>query len=96
VKVTVRLPSALRELARGEKALVVELEDDGSATVAAVLDALAAQLPAVERRIRDEAGVLRRHVNVFVGEANIRDGAGLAEPLSDGSEIQVIPAVSGG
>lgn len=96
MKVTVRLPSALRELARGEKAVVVELGDDGSATVATVLDALAAQLPAVERRIRDEAGVLRRHVNVFVGEANIRDGAGLAEPLSDGSEIQVIPAVSGG
>ena len=96
MNVTVRLPSALRELARGEKAVVVELADDGSATVATVLDALAAQLPAVERRIRDEAGVLRRHVNVFVGEANIRDGAGLAEPLSDGSEIQVIPAVSGG
>jgi MoaD family protein len=96
VKVTVRLPSALRELARGEKAVVVEVDDDGSATVATVLDALAARWPAVERRIRDEAGVLRRHVNVFVGEANIRDGAGLAEPLSDGSEIQVIPAVSGG
>jgi molybdopterin converting factor small subunit len=96
VKATVRLPGALRELARGEKAVVVELGDDGSATVATVLDALASQLPAVERRIRDEAGVLRRHVNVFVGEANIRDGAGLAEPLSDGAEIQVIPAVSGG
>ena len=95
MKVTVRLPTALRELARGEKTVVVEV-DDGSATVATVLDALAARLPAVERRIRDEAGVLRRHVNVFVGEANIRDGAGLAEPLSDGSEIQVIPAVSGG
>ncbi|MGH8822859.1 MAG: ubiquitin-like small modifier protein 1 [Jiangellaceae bacterium] len=92
---TVRLPGALRELARGEKAVVVEL-DDGSATVATALDALAATLPAVERRIRDEAGVLRRHVNVFIGEANIRDGAGLAEPLPDGAEIQVIPAVSGG
>jgi molybdopterin converting factor small subunit len=96
VKVTVRLPGALRELARGEKAVVVELGDDGSVTVATVLDALASQLPAVERRIRDEAGGLRRHVNVFVGEANIRDHAGLAEPLSDGAEIQVIPAVSGG
>ncbi|HEX6577946.1 MAG TPA: ubiquitin-like small modifier protein 1 [Jiangellaceae bacterium] len=96
MKVTVLLPSALRELARGEKAVVVELGDDGLATVATMLDTLASQLPAVERRIRDEAGGLRRHVNVFVGEANIRDGAGLAEPLSDGAEIQVIPAVSGG
>jgi molybdopterin converting factor small subunit len=40
--------------------------------------------------------MLRRHVNVFVGDTNVRDGAGLAEPLPDGSEIQVIPAVSGG
>jgi molybdopterin synthase sulfur carrier subunit len=95
VNVTVRLPAALRELARGEKAIEVEL-DDGPATVATVLDALASRLPAVERRIRDETGLLRRHVNVFVGDTNVRDGAGLAEPLLDGAEIQVIPAVSGG
>ena len=95
MNVTVRLPAALRELARGEKTIEVEL-DDGPATVATVLDALAVRLPAVERRIRDETGMLRRHVNVFVGDTNVRDGAGLAEPLPDGSEIQVIPAVSGG
>ena len=53
-------------------------------------------LPAARRRLRDETGALRRHVNVFVGDTNIRDGAGLAEPLPDGAEIQVIPAVSGG
>lgn len=94
MNVTVRLPAALRELAHGEKAIEVEL--DGPATLATVLDALAVRLPAVERRIRDETGMLRRHVNVFVGDTNVRDGAGLAEPLPDGSEIQVIPAVSGG
>jgi sulfur-carrier protein len=77
--------------------VVVELvELDGPATVATVLDELAVRLPAVERRIRDETGTQRRHVNVFVGEKNVRDGAGLAEPLSDGAEISVIPAVSGG
>ncbi|MGH9249771.1 MAG: ubiquitin-like small modifier protein 1 [Acidimicrobiales bacterium] len=94
MNVTVRLPGALRELARGERAVVVELDDQ--ATVATLLDALAQRLPAVERRIRDETGVLRRHVNVYVGDANVRDGAGLAEALRDGAEIQVIPAVSGG
>ena len=94
MNVTVRLPAALRELARCEKAIEVEL--DGPATLATVLDVLAVRLPAVERRIRDETGMLRRHVNVFVGDTNVRDGAGLAEPLPDGSEIQVIPAVSGG
>jgi MoaD family protein len=94
MKVTVQLPGALRELARGERA--VEVEVDEPATVGTLLDALARQLPAVERRIRDETGTLRRHVNVFVGDANVRDGAGLAEPLSDGAEVRVIPAISGG
>ena len=94
MKVTVQLPGALRELAHGERAVVVEVEEP--ATIGALLDALARQLPAVERRVRDETGTLRRHVNVFVGDANVRDGAGLAEPLSDGAEVRVIPAISGG
>ena len=78
MNVTVRLPAALRELARGERAVVVELAEP--ATVSTMLDALAQNLPAVERRIRDETGRQRRHVNVFVGDTNVRDGAGLAEP----------------
>jgi sulfur-carrier protein len=94
VKVTLRLPAALRELARGERTVVVELDEP--ATVATLLDALARRLPAVERRIRDETGTQRRHVNLFIGEVNVRDGAGLAEPLADGAEVYVIPAVSGG
>jgi molybdopterin synthase sulfur carrier subunit len=94
MKVTLRLPAALREVARGERTVVVELAEP--ATVANLLDELARQLPAVERRIRDETGTQRRHVNLFVGETNVRDGAGLAEPLTEGAEVYVIPAVSGG
>jgi molybdopterin synthase sulfur carrier subunit len=94
VKVTLLLPAALRELARGERAVVVELDEP--ATVASMLDELARSLPAVERRIRDETGTQRRHVNLFVGEVNIRDGAGLAQALANGAEVWVIPAVSGG
>ncbi|MBD0292060.1 MAG: MoaD/ThiS family protein [Jiangellaceae bacterium] len=94
MKVTVRLPGALRELARGQAAIAFDLDE--SATVGGLLDALGAQLPAVERRIRDETRSLRRHVNVFVGDRNIRDGSGLAEPLSDGVDVHVIPAISGG
>jgi sulfur-carrier protein len=94
VKVTLRLPAALRELARGERTVVVELDEP--ATIATLLDVLARRLPAVERRIRDETGTQRRHVNLFVGDVNVRDGAGLAEPLADGAEVYIIPAVSGG
>lgn len=92
--VTLRLPGALRELVHGERALPVEV--GAPADVRGLLDAVAARWPAVERRIRDETGALRPHVNVFVGEANIRDGAGQAEPIADGAEVSVIPAVSGG
>jgi sulfur-carrier protein len=94
MKVTLRLPAALREVARGERTVVVELAEP--ATVANLLDELARQLPAIERRIRDETGAQRRHVNLFVGETNVRDGAGLAESLTEGAEVYVIPAVSGG
>lgn len=59
-----------------------------------VLDALAAPEPALERRIRDEAGVLRPHVNVYVADTNIRDADRLATVVGC-ADISVIPAVSG-
>ena len=60
------------------------------------LDAVAVAHPALERRIRDEQGRLRRHVNVFVDGSNVRDLEALATPLPEGSEVVVLPAVSGG
>ena len=94
MKVTVRLPGALREAARGERAIEFELAE--AATVRDLLAAMAAGWPGVERRIRDETGVLRSHVNVFVGDANVRDLGGQEAALADGDEVHVIPAVSGG
>ncbi len=94
VEAKVRLPAILREFAGGEAVLTVPL--DGNPTVGGLLDRLAADRPALERRIRDERGALRQHVNVFVGETNARDAGGLAMPIPPGAEVQVIPAVSGG
>jgi molybdopterin converting factor small subunit len=65
-------------------------------TAAAVIDALAAAHPAVGRRVRDEAGTLRAHVNVFVGPDNTRDLGGLDTVVADGAEVTVLPAISGG
>ncbi|HEX6339329.1 MAG TPA: ubiquitin-like small modifier protein 1 [Jiangellaceae bacterium] len=94
MKVTVRLPGALRDLAGGARALDVEVA--GRPTVRTLLDTVGTGWPAIERRIRDETGVLRPHVNVFVGDANVRDLGGQDAAISDGDEVHVIPAVSGG
>jgi molybdopterin synthase sulfur carrier subunit len=90
----VRLASALRAHAGGAGSL--ELEVAGPVTVAAVIDALAAAHPSVGRRVRDETGALRRHVNVFVGADNARDLDGVQTLVSEGVEVAVLPAVSGG
>lgn len=93
--VAVRLPAILREFAGGERTISVPL-DEADPTVGALLDAVARQAPALERRIRDERGLIRRHVNVFVGETNVRDAGGPATVIPPGAEVHVIPAVSGG
>jgi molybdopterin synthase sulfur carrier subunit len=90
--VVVRLAAALRTHAGGASQLDLELPPP--VTVAAVVDALAAAHPAVGRRIRDEAGTLRRHVNLFVGPDNVRALADTVVP--EGAEVTVLPAVSGG
>jgi molybdopterin converting factor small subunit len=93
MSITLRLPGPLRELAQGRSAVDV---DDFATTVAEAFAALRRQFPAVYDRIITEQGELRPHVNVFVGTDNIRFGDGLETALQAGSEITVLPAVSGG
>jgi molybdopterin converting factor small subunit len=99
VRVPVRIPTALRQLTGGERTVLVEIEPpgaDGAVTVGAVLDALAVAHAPLERRVRDELGQARVHVNLFVGSDNIRDLDGLATPVGPGQELSIIPAISGG
>lgn len=87
------IPGALRELTGDRSAVRV----DGSASsVAGALDLLWSTCPAIRDRILTEQGEVRRHVNVFVNGANIRDSGGLPAPISDGAEVMIIAAVSGG
>lgn len=96
VTVRVRLPGQLRELA-GAGTLELEVPAaPGGPRLADVLDAVRQRAPAVERRIRDEQGALRQHVNVFIGETNARDLDGLTTPVTDGTDVYVLPATSGG
>lgn len=94
MKVIVRLAPVLRDLAGG--AATIDLSLDDGATVAEALSALADVHPGVGRRVRDEQGQVRRHVNVFAGSDNIRDLSGQQTELADGAELSILPAISGG
>jgi molybdopterin synthase sulfur carrier subunit len=89
--VTIRIPTQLRPLAGGNATVVVE-----GATVGAVLKGLEAAHPGFNDRLFDEGGKLRRFVNVFVAEEDIRFLDGLDTPLADGATVSIVPAVAGG
>lgn len=88
---TVRIPTQLRQLTGG----VGELQVEGS-TVGEVLRALDGSHPGFGERIFDEEGQLRRFVNVFLAEEDVRFLNGLESPVSEGQTISIVPAVAGG
>jgi sulfur-carrier protein len=92
--VLVRLPAALAEHAEGQRSVRVQVPADG--TVQHVLDALAHGRPQLAWRIRDETGSLRRHVNVYLGNEDVRAAGGLATPIAEGDVVTVLPSVAGG
>jgi sulfur-carrier protein len=89
--ITVKIPSQLRAAAGG----AAEAEVQGT-TVGEALDALFEQHGDLRERLSDEGGGLRRFVNVYVGDEDIRFGDGLDTPVSDGDEVRILPAVAGG
>ena len=92
--VDVLLPGVLREHAGGHDTLRLDLAD--GATVAAALEALAEQWPALGRRLRDDTGAVRRHVNLFVDGEDVRALRRTQTPLTDGAVLHVLPSVAGG
>ena len=88
---TLRIPTQLRPLTGGAGEVTV----DGS-TVGEALKALDAAHPGFGERLFDEAGKLRRFVNVFVADEDIRFLDGLETPVEDGTTVSIIPAVAGG
>lgn len=89
--VNVRIPSVLRNLTAGKETIEVN-----AATVDAALNAVEALHPGIKGRLCDEAGKLRRFVNVFVGEEDIRFLDGQATAVKDGELIDIVPAIAGG
>ncbi|MGL5827676.1 MAG: MoaD/ThiS family protein [Nocardioides sp.] len=91
MSVSVRIPTILRSYTAGES----EVSADG-ATLAEVLDSLDASYAGIKGRIVDESGELRRFVNVYVGNDDVRFLDNLGTVTPDGTQISIIPAVAGG
>jgi len=91
MSVSVRIPTILRTYTDGAS----EVTATGS-TLAEVLDDLDANHAGIKARILDDNGALRRFVNVYVGNEDVRFLDELATPTPDGSQVSVIPAVAGG
>lgn len=91
MRVTVHIPSMLRASAEGASRLSIS-----APTVGGVLDELRVDYEALYLSVCDETGAVRRHVNLFVNDTNIRDLDALETRLSTGDIIFIMPAVSGG
>ena len=91
MSVSVRIPTILRTYTGGAS----EVEASG-ATLADVLDDLESRHTGIRGRILDDNGALRRFVNVYVGNEDVRFLDDLATPTPDGVQVSVIPAVAGG
>jgi molybdopterin synthase sulfur carrier subunit len=91
MSIKVRIPSQLRTLTAGSSEVAV----DGG-TVGEVLKGLDAAYPGFQGRLFDDNGKLRRFVNVFVADEDVRFLQGLDTPLSEGTTVSIVPAVAGG
>lgn len=87
----VRIPTPLRKLTNNE-----ELVEIDAATIGAAIQELQTRFPGMGERLVDEKGEVRRFVNVYVNEEDIRFLKNRETPLKDGDEISIIPAIAGG
>jgi MoaD family protein len=89
--VSVRVPTILRPYTQG----VSEVSAEGT-TLLEVLDSLDASYPGIKGRVLDDSGELRRFVNVYVNDDDVRFASGLQTEIKDGGQVSIIPAVAGG
>jgi len=89
--VKVRIPTPLRKLTNNE-----ELVEISANTVGSAIGELQSRYPGIKERLLDESGAVRRFVNVYVNEEDIRFLQNQQTPLKDGDEVSIIPAIAGG
>ena len=89
--VTVRIPTPLRRLTQN----LAEVEAEGS-DIKTIIDNLDTDYPGMKERLCDASGNVRRFVNIYLNDEDIRFLEGKETPVADGAEISIIPAIAGG
>jgi len=89
--IKVRIPTPLRSLTAGQSVVEITAKDIGE-----MIDRLDKQYPGIKNRLCDEANEIRRFVNIYVNEEDIRFKQGQATALKEGDEVSIIPAIAGG
>ena len=85
------IPAPLRKFTNGAESVEVE-----AATVQEVLNNLDSKYPGFRASICDESGSLRRFINIYINGEDVRFLENLATPVTDGAEVAIVPAISGG
>ena len=89
--VSVLIPTPLRNLTQNQDTVSVE-----AANVTEMVDTLEASYPGMGGRLRGDDGSLRRFINVYVNDEDIRFLQGTDTPLKDGDQVSIVPAIAGG
>lgn len=88
---TIRIPSPLRRYTNGQS----KVESNG-ATVQELIESLETRYPGIKSRLCDDNGQIKRYVNVFINDEEIRTLQGSKTPVTDRDEVSIIPAMAGG
>jgi molybdopterin synthase sulfur carrier subunit len=91
VSINVRIPTILRTYTQDQSQVIAD-----GATLTEVIDSLESSFPGIKARVVDEQGALRRFVNIYVAEEDVRFAQGLETPTPEGTQVSIIPAVAGG
>ncbi len=91
MSINVRIPTPLRKLTDGADEVAIEAADIGE-----LIDNLEAAHAGLKERLCDEAGEIRRFVNVYVNDEDVRFLDGRKTALKDGDEVSIVPAIAGG
>jgi sulfur-carrier protein len=90
--VTVKIPAPLRPLTANQAEIAVE----NAGTVQAAIEELTRKYPGIKDKLLDDKGGLRRYVNLFKNDEDVRAGQGLSTALKEGDRLTIVPAIAGG